>query len=321
MTDMEQKEIGGYIELDSYHGELLHDSALALNCGRRCLTVLIRGKSIRRLLLPRFICDSVIQPCVEEKTEIAFYDVGYDFRPADIAVDSDQWLYLVNYYGQLSNEDIEEYAKRYEHVIVDNAQAYFRMPVNGVDTLYTCRKFFGVADGAFLYTDAPAPNALPTDESYQRMGFLLGRYERPASEFYAEYVQNNRLFRDEPAKRMSRLTQNLLRGIDYAYVRERRTENFMYLHERLGQYNRLSLRVPEGAFMYPLYVEHGAEIRKRLQRAKLYIPTLWPNVLAAGHPGETAYDMADNILPLPVDQRYDLKDMEYLYREVVGCID
>lgn len=28
------------------------------------------------------------------------------------------------------------------------------MPVENVDTLYICRKFFGVADGAFLYTDS-----------------------------------------------------------------------------------------------------------------------------------------------------------------------
>lgn len=62
------------------------------------------------------------------------------------------------------------------------------MPVEGVDTIYTCRKYFGVSDGAFLYTDTKPQRNLPQDESYDRMHFLMGRYERSASEFYNEYV-------------------------------------------------------------------------------------------------------------------------------------
>lgn len=74
------------------------------------------------------------------------------------------------------------------------------MPVDGLDTLYTCRKYFGVADGAFLYSDMRLSKEIPQDESFERMHFLLGRYERSANEFYGEYVANNKLFATEPAK-------------------------------------------------------------------------------------------------------------------------
>lgn len=83
------------------------------------------------------------------------------------------------------------------NVIVDNAQAYFQDPLPGIDTLYTCRKFFGVPDGAILYTDKFI-KIKQKDESYKRMNFLLGRFERTAGEFYQEYVDNNRLFKVEP---------------------------------------------------------------------------------------------------------------------------
>lgn len=101
---------------------------------------------------------------------------------------------------------------QYDRIIVDNAQSYFQMPVEGVDTLYTCRKYFGVADGAFLCTDTQLERPLEQDESYERMHFLLGRFERSASEFYSEYVANDGFFDNESLKRMSRLTKNLLRG-------------------------------------------------------------------------------------------------------------
>lgn len=34
------KEIGGYIELDTYTGAMLHEKAIALNCGRGALEYL-----------------------------------------------------------------------------------------------------------------------------------------------------------------------------------------------------------------------------------------------------------------------------------------
>ena len=40
-----------------------------------------------------------------------------------------------------------------KNVIIDNVQAYFQRPIEGFDTLYSCRKYFGVPDGAVLYTD------------------------------------------------------------------------------------------------------------------------------------------------------------------------
>ena len=48
------KEIGGYIELDTYTGAMLHEKAIALNCGRGALEYLCEAKMIRKLYLPYF---------------------------------------------------------------------------------------------------------------------------------------------------------------------------------------------------------------------------------------------------------------------------
>lgn len=306
------REIGGYIELDTYRGKMLHDDGVKLNCGRCALDYIIKTKNIKKMYVPKFMCDSNDRIFKENGIEIRYFSIGKDFKPILENRQCNEWLYLVNYYGQLSNDYIKTLG---ENIILDNAQAYFSEPIPEIDTLYTCRKFFGVADGAILYTNEKLLD-IPQDESYDRMHFLLGRYEHTASDFYQEYVDNNDYFENQSIKRMSKLTENLLHGIDYDYVKQRRTDNFTYLEKKLSSVNKLSLRVPEGAFMYPLYVDNGAEIRKRLQAEKIFIPTLWPSVFKICVDDELEYDMAKNILPLPVDQRYTTEDMEYMVRYV-----
>lgn len=307
------REIGGYIELDRFTGNMLYDDGIKLNCGRNALEYLIITKDIRKMFVPKFMCNSNDEVLKKHDIEVKYFSIGLDFKPVLENRNDDEWLYLVNYYGQLSNEYIQTLGK---NVIVDNAQAYFQEPIEGYDTAYACRKFFGVSDGSILFTDRIIDN-LPQDESHSRMGFLLGRFERPANEFYQEYVNNNERFFDEPLKRMSKLTENLLHAIDYKFVKNRRTENFEYLHRKLKTVNKLDLTIPEGAFMYPLYIDNGDAVRRKLQSIKIYIPTLWPDVFNLCETGELEYDMAKNILPLPVDQRYGIEDMEYIVNSII----
>lgn len=256
------------------------------------------------------MCDSCNKVLRENGVKVIYYSIGMDFKPQISFWDG--WLYVVNFYGQLSNEFLASLGK---NVIIDNAQAYFQKPITGIDTLYTCRKFFGVADGAVLYTNKYIEVAT-REESYSRMRFLMGRYERNAEEFYQEYVDNNCFFQNEPIKVMSKLTENLLHGIDYRLVKKRRTENYLYLQATLKELNKLKLVIPQGAFMYPLYIENGNEIRKKLQAKKIFIPTLWPAVFQLCKEDELEYDMARNILPIPVDQRYGIGDMKLIVNEL-----
>lgn len=315
------KEIGGYIEFEKFHSAMLYDDGIKLNCGRNAFAYLIESKNIRKVRFPRMMCDSNDKVLSRNGLEVRYYSIGRDLKMEDISLDDDEWLYIVNYYGQLSDERILSLKKKYDRIVVDNAQAYFQRPLAGVDTIYTCRKFFGVTDGAVLYTDREINRELPYDESFQRMNFLLGRFERTASEFYGEYAANNDMFFDEPLKRMSRLTENILHGIDYGYIENRRTENFRLYHEALKSVNKLELSIANGAFMYPLYIENGTDIRKKLISMKIYAPTLWPNVFDRCNETDAEYDLASNIIPLPCDQRYSDDEINYVIEAIKQCIN
>ena len=316
------KEIGGYFELEHFHGQERYPEAAALNTARQALGYLIRARKIKKLYLPYYLCSSVFELCAREACPVEYYSVGADFLPRfDRLPGRDEWLYVVNYFGQLGRETVLRMKQRYGNLILDNVQAFFQAPVEDVDTIYSCRKFFGVPDGAYLATDAVLPEKLEQDASRDRMGHLLGRFETSASEWYGDFRAADDAFDREPLKAMSPVTHNLLRAIDYEAVRRRRNDNYAYLASRLGPVNPLRLDAPDGPYCYPFYCRNGMELKRKLTAERIFVPTLWPNVLEERAEDTLEYDYTANILPLPCDQRYGKEEMEavcLMVREILN---
>lgn len=316
------KEIGGYFELGPLRqtGEY-YPNAVALNTARNALVYLVRAKDIKKLYLPRFLCDSVSNVCIREGIPYEEYAIGVDWLPKELpAMEDGNWLYLVNYYDQLSDEQILSVKKQYSNLILDHVQAFFHRPPEGIDTIYSCRKYFGVPDGAYLVTDAVLNEPLEPDVSMDRVRHLLGRLEgQSASDYYSDFKHNDASFKELELRAMSNLTHTLLGAIDYETAKHKREVNFTLLSERLGTKNMLKLTAPLGPYAYPFYYEHGTEIKKQLAQKKIFVPTFWPNVLSLNSTLEQNY--AANILPLPCDQRYSAQDMERVVEEVLKCIN
>lgn len=310
------KEIGGYLELEQFVSNEYYPNLIALNTARNALVYLLNARKVQKVYLPHFLCDSVSKVCQREGYAYEYYAVKRDFTPDfDKALAAGEYLYIVNFYGQLSNEMIAEYQKQYHSIIVDNVQAFFQHPVEGVDTLYSCRKFFGVPDGAYLSTDCILGEPLERDVSANRLKHLLGRLEcGSAADYYSDFQENDESFSTLKLMYMSKLTHYLLGAVDYEKVKKKREENFLFLHQALQEYNSLTITVPQGAYAYPFYCENGAMLRNKLVEKRIYVPTLWPNVLQSTDC--LAADYAENILPLPIDQRYSYADLN----EVINII-
>ncbi len=314
------KEIGGYLELEEFSGKEYYPNAIPVNNARNGLLYLLKARKIQKLFIPYYLCDSVSSLCEREGYAYEFYPIHEDFTP-DFAsnLKNKEYLYVVNYFGRLDEAKINELKSTYQNVILDNVQAFFQQPIPGVDTIYSCRKFFGVSDGGYVATDAKLTEKIPMDVSMDRMRHLLGRYEgSSASVFYGDFKANDHGFRTLELRMMSRLTHNLLRAIDYERTKTKREENYAYLAKRLQTINGLPNMSPVGPYMYPFYCHDGMEIKKKLVEKKIFIPTLWPNVLQCNKFLEKDY--AENILPLPCDQRYDLEDMKSLCDILAGMI-
>lgn len=311
------REFGGYIEIEHYKGNEYHTGCLALNSGRNCLRYLIRARQIRKIMLPRLQCQVIEEVCRREGVQIQWYEVKALEKPyQDEQLEEEVFLYLINYYGQLEKNYLEKLLAGHKRVIVDNAQDFFCGPIEGVDTIYTCRKFFGVPDGAYLYTDAQADFTLQADFSYDRMEFLLGRYECGAEKFYQNYRENEAWMDKQGLSAMSALTHNILRSIDYERVEQTRTSNAKRLDAGLGENNLLTVKNMTGAYLYPYFCADGEKLRKKLIKRKIFVPVLWQNVLEDCDIDTAEYNFSKNMVPLPCDQRYTENDMD----EVIAAV-
>jgi len=309
------KEIGGYFGLEQLTSNEYYKDLIPLNNGRNALLYILKAKKIKKLYIPYYLCDVIRDMLQVNNYEFEFYKIGSDFMPIfNKHLGEDEYLYMVNYYGQITNKKIFDFKKQFGKIIMDYTHAFFQKPIVGIDTIYTCRKFFGVPDGAYLSTDMRLDEKLSLDISKDRMTHILGRYEGIASDYYDYFRETDELFKSTSIKYMSKLTHNFIGAIDYNRVRQIRNANYDYLNSKLCNQNKLKLITPEGAFAYPYYVKNGIEIRKKLAMGKIYIPTLWPNVIVDTPEESIEYDYATNILPLPCDQRYGIEDMQNILK-------
>lgn len=303
-------EIGGYFGLERLISHEYYPDLAAVNNARCALLYIIKARHYNKVYLPYFLCDSVRLVLEREMIPFEEYRIDRTFLPRlDINTKPDEAVYIVNYYGLIDEGQLINLKNRYGNIVVDNAQAFFARPIEGIDTLYSCRKFFGVPDGGYAYTDAELRDDIPMDVSMGRMKHILGRFEgNSASDYYDDFNNNDESFKEIELRHMSKLTHNILGAIDYQEAKRRREDNFLFLSKALGDYNYLKLQCPPGPYAYPFYTPNGMTVKKQLAKMKVYVATLWPNVLGSGMDIETEY--TENILPLPCDQRYSEMDMQ-----------
>jgi len=311
------KEIGGFFGLEQLISNEYYKNLIPLNTGRSALLYLLRGKNINKIYIPFYLHDSVSEMLKNNSYDFGFYNIDSNFFPLfNRFLKNDEYIFIVNCFGQLTNRIILKLKQQFHRIIVDNVQAFFQKPLDGIDTIYSCRKFFGVPDGSYLSTNIRLDKKIKTDFSGNRMIHLLGRYEHSAYDFYNDFIKIEKLFDHKGLKYMSKLTHNILGAVDYNRISRIRNKNYHYLDKIFKQQNQLRLVTPDGPFAYPLYKENGIEIRKKLAEKRIYIPTLWPNVLRDCKKNTIEYQYAANILPLPCDQRYREEDLAIMCNEL-----
>lgn len=212
-----------------------------------------------------------------------------------------------NYWGLHDDYCWKLVSKYKKQLILDYTQAFFSRPIDGIDTFYSCRKFFGVPDGGYLYTDAIADFELEQDESYTRMDSLVKRIDLSPEAGYDDFHRTSNEFHQIPIRRMSKFTKRMMQGIDYGIAALRRLDNYNLLRKQLGG---RQLNYGEIPMIYPLESELGQELRKKLIANKVFVAKYWPNVDEWAGKDALETWMANYILPLPIDQRYGKEDME-----------
>ncbi len=293
------KAIGGYFGFEG--GEARAPvTGVMLNSGRNALRWILRELKIKKVHLPFYTCPVVEQAVGEEGCTVVHYPLGKDFLPAvDFA--PDDWVVYNNYFGVCGNKVID-FAKRHPNLIVDNAQAFYFQPA-GRAAFYSPRKSFGLPDGGIAVIPGREEIVvnLESDHSLGRLAHLFRRLEDGPEAGYAEFQEADSQLLGAPIRAMSATTRALLGCCDFQGAAARRRANFAFLHERLHSSFPFVLSEDDVPMTYP-YVSEDSTLRARLISKRIFVPLYWPNTPHHACP-------VRNLLPLPIDQRYDEEDM------------
>lgn len=311
------KAIGGFFELAEMDCECesMPIEGVALNTCRNALEYIIHQlPDAKRIFVPYYTCEAVIEPLKRLPVEYEFYHVNERLEIAEeIVLQKGDYLIANNYFG-VKDAYIAELAEKYgERLIVDNAQALFAPALPGIKAAYSTRKFVGVADGGFAVGISPK-QALEyeLENSSEHDSHLLIRKAKGAEAGFKDYQANECKLDNQPIRRMSPQTQSLLSHIDYEALINIRRQNYKYMSDILGKENLLRLPSMDSfscPMVYP-FMTDDESLRSRLIENKVFVARYWPNVLEWCSNEDIEYQLATRITPLPIDQRYGEEDMK-----------
>lgn len=319
------KEIGSFIELELPKGREWYkgDNVARLNTGRAAIWHAFRLTGAKAIWIPYYQCETVREFLFRKGCSVKFYHQDASFTPSDLEPSDDEAVLLVNYYGVMSNARMAALASHYNHVIIDNCQAFFCPPINNAFNVYSARKFIGVADGAYVVGDFASKyvDEYPRAYSSDTAVFLMKRIEYGCEgKGYESRSVNECRIDSEDTMKMSGLTYAMLDGADYEYIRSKRVANFHYAEELFSDINCLhpmtyfdESTVP---MVYPLVVEDDT-LLSRLLAAKHFQGHWWNYILKELPKDSFEHWLSRFIIPVTIDQRYGHKDIEYI-RSIVG---
>lgn len=293
--------IGGYFELECGNSRQYHNNGILLNSARNALRYIIRVYNIKHMYVPEYTCPVVWDAINDEQCNYTLYSINKEFLPTQ-TFEKQAYILYNNYFGVCSKQ-VNYMLAQYPNVILDNAQAFYSTIYSNVGNIYSPRKFFGLPDGGIAVLQQNELLDLEIDNnSINIISHLLNRIEYGAEAGYADFQNNDKKLEHNSVKYMSRLTKKLMGNINYNQIKEKRLSNYTYLYNMLGNTINDKLSVDDVPMVYP-YITENKILRSKLIKNKIFVASYWPNIIDSN-------DFKNNIIALPIDQRYDIDDME-----------
>lgn len=322
-------EIGSFLELQFPKGREYYsqnEGIIRLNTGRSAIRHAVSLTGCKSVWLPVYQCDSVREALLRDGVEIKYYNIDKDFNPVNLTPETNEAVLFVNYYGIMSHKRMAELAKLTPNAIIDNCQAFFCRPVDGALNIYSCRKFVGVTDGAYVIGKNVERNheRYPQGFSSDTALFLLTRIEYGCEgKGYQTRKINEDRIDAEDIMLMSPLTRTILDGTDYDYIINKRRENFKLAHEAFGGINKINpMQYYDDAtvpMVYPLVVEDDKLIDS-LFAAKHFQGHWWSYICDEQPENCFEYWLSRYVIPITIDQRYGKKEIDYLAEIIMNRI-
>jgi dTDP-4-amino-4,6-dideoxygalactose transaminase len=320
-----------------------------LNGGRACLTVIsdfLLDHGIDRVLLPAYLCPSIVQTFERSGIAWDFYQVNQDLSIdlEDLArkITRFQAVYFINYFGFFHDTETQNFFKSLQRnkilVIEDNAQAGFHDHQIGDFSLNSLRKL-AAYDGGYLITPhdmtvyinkyVGLPNRrLPLIRAYrERLYPYLYNKTGSYTELVDLFQRATQYYETEPVILGDPGEYEQIERLDWNGIKARRRDNFRYLMHWVASIPEITpiyaeLQADNMPFGLPVYFSGGVRDRvyAELGKAGIGLTIHWEDIGSDPRTNQNhqAVDMASRMLTLVIDQRIRHKQMDYMALNLIS---
>jgi hypothetical protein len=255
---------------------------------------------INILLLPDYICSSVIKAALKLNYNLVFYNLNADLtinKEKFILKKNNQAILIINYFGLCDvNGDINWLKNKYPntYIILDNVQAFFEMnKITNADFAFTSfRKTLPVTDGGWVKAKYSFDSFSEVKKSkndfsnYKLLAAILKYYshdiEIPDDLYLNLFYEGEKLIDNYTTPReISDFTLSILKNLDLDEIKIIRRRNASFLQAKLENYGIEQLiryKEDEGAvpLFLPIKLKNRDIIKKKLKDERIYLPIHWP---------------------------------------------
>ncbi len=309
------KIIGGEIELQkNTNFQYLTDS------GRSSLRLILKSHFLgKKVLLPDFLCESVMKVVEELQIKHDFYHINSDLSIDSVSLKNKDYdaFYVINYFGQRHN-NFEELIDHNACLVEDNVfLPVFDQPSFAGDWVgfNSMRKISPLADGSVVKsTFALLDEGLKKDVAL----FAAVKYEAKASKY--DFINNSKGSEEGYLKLFAKAEQMLDKQKDICSISKTslfELLNFMEKCESEYAIRKNNLKVfyqgvksekIDLSTDYPcfgvLLVDKRDQLREYLFSENVFLPVHWPQVKGCSN------DIYKRIISVPLDSRFDEQDMK-----------
>ena len=319
--------------------------------GRGALSLLLDQVKprVKRVLLPSYICDSVILPFEVAGYELIYYDADKYLKPIEIESikNSNVGIFLhMGYFGFPTNEILSDtiLSLKSDSVIIieDVTHTLFEEDHNLVKSDFiigSIRKWFGTPSGGFLASDKNIKfELLDTDNEFVplRISSLHQKFKymklknKSLKSTYLSGINRAEQILDEDVKayKIDQQSETIIKNFDYKQLQSSRKRNYEFLLKHLSDVDGIEVIFSDlgndvTPIFFPIYVKSNRdELRRKLIENEIYCPIHWPIPKQVnGNLNIITKNIYESILSLPCDQRYQIEDMHRIINEIVSFFE
>lgn len=300
-------------------------------------------------LLPAYMCDSVFWPFERAGWDLYFYHIGKNLEPeaeslsAQIKGLQPGLIFIHPYYGFDTLKSLRPMLNIWQSqgicIMEDVTQSYY-FSHEKWDADYiigSLRKWYPIPDGGFAVSNEPFPeescgeNKIFIETKLDLLTKKWNYFHTPGSSLEKKnqktaFMAKNRDMEEwldhyEKISPLSKESMKILSTLSEKDYRNRRNENCHYLFQHIKSKTKFtpvfakenSFEAVDSPLYFPIYAKNREELQNFLVNRGIYAPVLWPvGKENENHLSETDQEIYDQILALPIDQRYGLSEMQYI---------